>query len=75
MVIKKIKFELLVVTEINTKRKSRKPPDFWKHFIFTEWHRLFTIAAIGFVYIFIVYSDNLIKRIFEWLIDFLKDIN
>jgi len=74
LVIKKIKFELLVVTK-NTKRKNRKPLDFWKHFIFTEGQRLFTIAAIGFVYIFIVYSDNLIKRIFEWLIDFLKDIN
>ena len=74
MAIKKIKFELLIVTENNTKRKSWKP-DFWKHFIFTEGHRLFTIAAIGFVYIFVVYSDNLIKRIFEWLIDILKDIN
>jgi len=75
---KKIKFELLVVTEGETKRKSWKPSSVLRNLIITEtrefMRRLLAFAALIFVCFFIGYSDNLIKKILTWLIRILKDI-
>lgn len=71
---KRIKFELLVVTEDETK-KSWKPSVFWRRLVFTEAdtfvRRVVTIAAIIFVYALIIYSDDLTKRILKWLVNIL----
>lgn len=75
---KKIKFELLVVTDNDRRRNSWKPPDFLISLIVSEAYgfikRLFIIAVVIFVYAIIVYSDDLIKRIMTWFINIIKGI-
>ena len=70
---RKIKFELLVVTEDETKRKGWKPPSVWRTLIFTEpcrfLKRLFIGAVVIFAYALTDYSDDLTKRILTWFIN------
>lgn len=75
---KKIKFELLIVSENNKRKSDQKPLDFWTNLISATARevsgRFFAIVAIICVFALIVYSDKLIKQTLEWLIDILKDI-
>lgn len=75
---KKIKFELLIVSENNKRKSAQKPLDFWTNLISVTVRevsgRFFVIVAIICVFILIAYSDKLIKQTLKWLIDILKDI-